>query len=258
MATFTERIKPRKEFMLTPSPSRSLDNHIIHPKISPLCKKTLFCNRVCTVCASDTYNLKHHAQTVKHKNYCYKCNRTFRNIRGHLHRVHHAEIFCEKCPKNMGVFFSSKDEVIYHMQTIHTKKRKMGDGENNTYSIKDISTKDIKIRKYKGSEADVQKFLENKTGGYKENLSVGGFIWGIVDLVIHSEKIIIEIKEWKNWKHAIGQIVSYRNSYPNYNMMIYFFGDKPSQFLFNVIKKICNENEIAIGWKLEHIPNECN
>ena len=46
---------------------------------------------------------------------------------------------------------------------------------------------------------------------------------GFIDLL--SESLIVEIKEFSLWKHALGQILSYSKYYPSKNKVIYLFGD---------------------------------
>ena len=66
-------------------------------------------------------------------------------------------------------------------------------------------------------EAVIQLKLQKALGGNIEVETSSGFI----DLLTDSE--IIEIKDGKNWKHAVGQILIYSLDYPNYNKRIHLF-----------------------------------
>ena len=92
------------------------------------------------------------------------------------------------------------------------------------------------------------------TGGCKKSIYVGdNILLGEIDLLIEDTKTLIEIKEWKSWKHAIGQIEVYRTYYPDYTPMIYFFGHRLKRDVFSVMKEICQSKGIKIAWKYSHI-----
>ena len=54
-----------------------------------------------------------------------------------------------------------------------------------------------------------------------------------------------EIKEYSNWKHAIGQILSYGVFYPSKKKYIYLFGEQDKQQNAN-IKMICAKYDILV------------
>lgn len=94
-------------------------------------------------------------------------------------------------------------------------------------------------------EEMVQKKLEKKLGfGHKTTPA------GIIDILTNDE--IIEIKNWKGWHHAIGQLMVYSYYYPKHMKRIHFFGEFPSQDKMIVIKTICTHHRI----KITHEPNK--
>lgn len=93
-------------------------------------------------------------------------------------------------------------------------------------------------------ESEIQKKLEKR---YK----CGHFSTpaGIIDILDTNNHCIIEIKHWRAWKHAIGQLICYNYYYPNYMMKVHFFGKIPEDSKKIVILTICANNKIAVSWE---------
>ena len=70
--------------------------------------------------------------------------------------------------------------------------------------------------------------------------------FGNIDLL--TNKYIIEIKTYDNWKCAIGQILVYGSKYPNKTKMIYLF-DVPEKNKIKAIKKFCKSNSILLKYE---------
>jgi hypothetical protein len=70
----------------------------------------------------------------------------------------------------------------------------------------------------KNRERKVQTYLHDKLGGSVEVPCEGDYI----DLLTETQ--IIEIKNIKKWKHALGQILVYSDDYPNHEKVLYLFG----------------------------------
>lgn len=76
-------------------------------------------------------------------------------------------------------------------------------------------------------ERQIQLKLYNKLGGEMEVETDSGFI----DLLTDTE--IIEIKDGKNWKDAVGQILIYSIDYPIHTKRIHLFNVKNNQIINN-------------------------
>ena len=88
-------------------------------------------------------------------------------------------------------------------------------------------------------ELIIQRKLERETGGGHTVCPAG-----YTDIV--TDKMLIEIKKWNDWKSAIGQIMAYRVFYPNRKCIIYFFGYRPNHETVEVIKRILELNDIEM------------
>lgn len=76
-------------------------------------------------------------------------------------------------------------------------------------------------------ERQIQLKLYNKLGGEMEVETDSGFI----DLLTDTE--IIEIKDGKNWKDAVGQILIYSIDYPIHTKRIHLFNVENNQIINN-------------------------
>lgn len=104
-------------------------------------------------------------------------------------------------------------------------------------------TKDgVKIRDQE--EQRVQLKLEKKTGYHHKKCEDG-----IIDLFSEEDKIIIEIKRWSLYKHALGQLLAYAESYPDYQLQAHFFGPIPPPE--ELIKRVArfSRHKIQVTWE---------
>lgn len=69
---------------------------------------------------------------------------------------------------------------------------------------------------------------------------------GRVDILTKTE--IIEVKNTKGWKSAIGQIKSYGQYYPKHKMRVHLFG-KLTESKLETIQKVCNLEGIILTWE---------
>lgn len=76
---------------------------------------------------------------------------------------------------------------------------------------------------------------------------------GTIDLVTTHE--IIEIKEVRHWKYAIGQILSNSVLYPKKQKVLYLFGDSPyTEHIMEHIMEVCDRCDIrAVCGDIEHV-----
>jgi hypothetical protein len=96
-------------------------------------------------------------------------------------------------------------------------------------------------------EERVQKKLEAKTGYTHKKCETG-----IIDLFSERDKIIIEIKRWSLYKHALGQLLAYKTSYPDYQLQVHFFGKIPKKENLIRIVSVFSEHLIQVTWEFEN------
>lgn len=89
-------------------------------------------------------------------------------------------------------------------------------------------------------EKAIQLRLQEELGGDIEVETKVGFI----DLLTEDE--IIEIKEGKNWKHAVGQVLMYAIEYPQHKKRIHLFNIERN----DTIEKYCKLYDIVISYKI--------
>jgi hypothetical protein len=88
---------------------------------------------------------------------------------------------------------------------------------NNNKNIYDNEINNLKSNYQNQKEKEIQIKLQQELGGEIEVETDSGFI----DLLTDTE--IIEIKNGKNWKHAMGQVLSYSIDYKNHIKRIHLF-----------------------------------
>jgi hypothetical protein len=89
-------------------------------------------------------------------------------------------------------------------------------------------------------EKRIRDILWNELGGDIEVYTEGGFI----DLLTDTE--IIEVKNIKNWKHAIGQILVYSIYYPKHKKRIHLFDATEEHY--DIIEKHCKIHNIIVTY----------
>lgn len=101
-----------------------------------------------------------------------------------------------------------------------------------------ISYLDNLAQDEKITEKMIQEKIQKMFGGKREVHTPVGFI----DLV--TDDMIVECKIAKEFKHAIGQIISYHKFFSNHEKAIYLFGSCPT----NITKcyELCRENKIRL------------
>lgn len=71
-------------------------------------------------------------------------------------------------------------------------------------------------------------------------------IAGNIDILTSTE--IIEVKEVRSWKSAVGQILIYGNYYPTHSRRIHLFGFAHSQFK-EMVETNCKKLDIQVTWE---------
>lgn len=91
-------------------------------------------------------------------------------------------------------------------------------------------------------EAEIQQRLHSRLGGIKNAPTPAGNI----DLLTDRE--VIEVKEVRLWKAAVGQVLCYSLAYPNHRKRIHLFKPVTPEFL-KIIKKHCKKFGIRVTWE---------
>lgn len=109
----------------------------------------------------------------------------------------------------------------------------------------DCYKKIIVYRETKRSQVFSEKVIREKLHTKKSGQIEVSTPAGVIDLLTCSE--IIEIKNVKNWKSAMGQVLAYGFYYPSHQKVICLFGYAHSSFK-EMVEKICNENGVFVEW----------
>ncbi len=72
---------------------------------------------------------------------------------------------------------------------------------------------------------------------------------------LYSENEFIEVKKKSNWKHALGQVLTYRYELKNHKATIILFGDSQCPRDLEYIEKVCNEYYVAVSYISKHCLN---
>lgn len=91
------------------------------------------------------------------------------------------------------------------------------------------------------NEKRIQQILVKGIGGKIEVLTPAGKI----DLL--TAKDLIEIKEAKNWKSALGQVLAYGFYYPSHRKIVYLFGSYHISFK-QMVQSIYDQNNVILVW----------
>lgn len=117
-------------------------------------------------------------------------------------------------------------------------------------NIKSVIKHDQRFEVHRGKvvkkvlEQDVQKKLEKKYKCKHKKTPAG-----IIDLFMPDRREIWEIKHWKSWKHAIGQLMAYSFYFPSYMLRAHFFGPIPSEEKRIVVITVCTHYRIDVSWE---------
>jgi len=86
----------------------------------------------------------------------------------------------------------------------------------------------VELMKTKKSEKFYQSILEEYLGG--THMSIDGI--GTTDIT--TDDMHVEIKEWKEWKAALGQILAYNHGEKRDKLAVYLFGPKCVRYSFAI------------------------
>lgn len=94
-----------------------------------------------------------------------------------------------------------------------------------------------------GTEAWYRDKLAGELGG-KVEVNIKNV--GRIDILTKTE--VIEVKNTKDWKSAIGQIKSYGQYYPKHKKRIHLFG-KLTESKLRTIRNVCELEGITLTWE---------
>ena len=57
--------------------------------------------------------------------------------------------------------------------------------------------------------------------------------------------LLIEIKETRHWKHGVGQLLAYKQHYPNHQLVLYLFGEAGGNTISQVAP-LCKQQGIYL------------
>lgn len=92
------------------------------------------------------------------------------------------------------------------------------------------------------AERRVRDALWEQIGGERE-------VWtpvGYIDLL--TKRILIEVKNSKNWKAALGQVLVYGQHYPKRKKRIHLFGKLPRLTSLETVRKYCRNLQVEVTW----------
>lgn len=70
---------------------------------------------------------------------------------------------------------------------------------------------------------------------------------GRIDLLSSSPNAIVEVKTVLQWKHALGQVLSYQIYYPHLTPIVYLFGrNRDFKRLDPVITEVCGRYDVRV------------
>lgn len=102
--------------------------------------------------------------------------------------------------------------------------------------IRSLYTRPVK----RDMEKEISDNIAKKINGRREVICEAGSI----DILTDNE--IIEVKNYRQWKHAIGQLLVYEKSLKrDYKKVLYLFGRCPEDYL-KVITTYCKELHIIL------------
>ena len=103
----------------------------------------------------------------------------------------------------------------------------------------ELPVKKRKIKNPKQKEREIQNKIVKERNGKTEVICKTG----IVDILTDNE--IIEVKQIKQWKHAVGQIIVYGLEFPKKEKQIVLFGETSNEAK-QMIVSFCNQLNIKV------------
>jgi hypothetical protein len=146
-------------------------------------------------------------------------------------------------PQSRDIFRKVSKRLLPDQKAFRTffKEILQSDNQNRTSnSAPDLQRKTSSKPK---NEAYYRDKLARKLRGKTEVRTPAG---DRIDILTSSE--IIEVKQVKAWKSALGQIMIYGDSYPSHQKRIHLFGDK-SSVNFRHVENSCKRRNVVVSWE---------
>ena len=100
----------------------------------------------------------------------------------------------------------------------------------------------LERKRSKTKESDYSNALAKELNGKREVRTLAGNI----DVLASSQ--IIEVKEIKFWKAALGQVLVYGHYYPSHQKRIHLYGETQESFL-EMINSHCAKFNVTVTWE---------
>ena len=100
----------------------------------------------------------------------------------------------------------------------------------------------LERKRSKAKESDYSNALAKKISGKREVKTLAGSL----DILTSSQ--VIEVKEIKAWKHALGQVLIYGDYYPSHQKRIHLYGETQESFL-EMINSHCAKFNVTVTWE---------
>lgn len=100
----------------------------------------------------------------------------------------------------------------------------------------------LERKRSKTKESDYSNALAKELNGKREVRTLAGNI----DVLTSSQ--IIEVKEIKSWKEALGQVLVYGHYYPSHQKRIHLYGETQESFL-EMINSHCAKFNVTVTWE---------
>lgn len=100
----------------------------------------------------------------------------------------------------------------------------------------------LERKRSKTKESDYSNALAKELNGNREVRTLAGNI----DVLASSQ--IIEVKEIKFWKAALGQVLVYGHYYPSHQKRIHLYGETQESFL-KMINSHCAKFNVTVTWE---------
>jgi hypothetical protein len=167
----------------------------------------------------------HDLQSIK-KYKCYWCPRSYsKSFNLNRHKKN-----CPNNPNLSGNMEQSTDDHNDFQIMLEERQKTNNNITNNTNliiqdlhrRIKDLEETNRRILEKNRNEAYYQHIIEIFLGNTHEDLIVKGSLMGTTD--ISTPSLHGEIKTWKKWKYAMGQLIAYNTCNLRPEMNAYMFG----------------------------------
>ena len=151
------------------------------------------------------------------------------------------KVKCEQCNK----VFAHKPGLIRHIETVHEQKKpyKCDHWEYSCGQHSNLKSHMARCGSVIKSEIECQSIFEKEL-----NSTYAMCPAGQIDILSNEE--LIEIKQWKYWKTALGQVFAYGFYYPTHKKRVHFYGVIPFEDTKNMIIEIFKNYNIQVTYEV--------